>query len=388
MNRPLIITIGIVAILGMVGLWAYLLAYGAPEKPREVFTNLGFLTPAPEVAPLVAPEAEDTNDNTVLSLGGAELEQLTTRAVAGFAFIGGGSQRLRYVEKGTGYVFEINLASSTEEQISVTTVPQTAEAIFSPSGERVAITTFEGYDRTVVVGTLSGGSLGELAELPEGAVNLHFKDDEKLLFSLELGKATYGYVMDVNSLERTQVFSIDVPELNVSWSKDGSAYAFTRPSRDLEGYAYKITKNTVTPLPFIGKSLSLFSGNNYITATYLENDAYLTMSLQNDIEQIQHLLMLPEKCLFNPPTTALVWCAAPTETEAGYVEDWYKGSRVSEDLIWLVNLQQQTVQTVADLSKISKRTIDVDGLAINDIGSLMLLRNKMDNALWLYRIPN
>jgi hypothetical protein len=194
--------------------------------------------------------------------------------------------------------------------------------------------------------------------------------------------------MDVNSLKRTQVFSIDVPELNVSWGENGSAYAFTRPSQDLEGYAYKIAKSGVAPLPFFGKSLSLFSGKNYITATYLENDTYLTKSLQNGTEQAQHLMLLPEKCVFNPPTTALVWCAAPTETEADYIEDWYKGSHISEDLIWLVNLQQQSAQTVADLSKISKRTIDVDGLAMNDIGSLMLIRNKIDSALWLYRIPN
>ena len=42
MNRALVITVGIVIIIIVLGVWVYLMLFGTPEKTGDVFTNLGF----------------------------------------------------------------------------------------------------------------------------------------------------------------------------------------------------------------------------------------------------------------------------------------------------------------------------------------------------------
>ena len=124
MNRPLIITIGIVILLAVISLWVYLLAYGAPQAPREVFTNLGLFNGQIEegVTPMVEEDA-----GISLALSNEPLQQISTRAIAGFGFSSSTQgDKIRYAELGTGHIYEIDMVNATELQITLTTFPQTA----------------------------------------------------------------------------------------------------------------------------------------------------------------------------------------------------------------------------------------------------------------------
>ena len=394
MKRSLIITIGIVIILLILGLWVYLLVFGTPKTPRDVFANIGVLDPAQRetstsTLPVGTPSQKETP--TQLSLSGSQLQQLTTRSVAGFAFASSSDNTLRYVERGTGYVYEINLDSGIEKQITLTTIPQTIAAVFSRDASEVVFTSYtsEGT-KQVLLGEIKDGSTEmTTTQLPNSAENIAFKNNQTIYFTQTTPTETIGYTFNVDTLKQTQLFALDVPDMQMRWGASLDAmYAQTKPTKYLEGYLYTISKGALIPVGQAGYGLTAFLNNTYSVISMIQNNSrYSAESLSNAGIEIQSIAMLPEKCVFSPTQTSSVWCAAPlVPSNADYVELWYKGILNSEDYLWSTDLEKGKSTVVADLQTLSSRSIDVSLLEINTQGTMLLFENKIDGTLWLYKI--
>lgn len=386
MKRPLIITIGITVILFVLGMWVYLLAYGSPSEPQEVFANLGFTTGGTAGTGSTVLPTTDEEGTAQLAIGNAELEQLTTRAVAGFAFASTG-EKIWYAEQGTGYIFEIDLNSGIETQISRTTIPKTIEAVFSP--EAVAITAFEGDSRRVIVGMFTGDdSEIEFSKLPLGAENVAFKDEDTLYYTLTSGGATVGRIYEIPNLATSQAFTIQIPDLQVHWGfLFDDIFVQAKPTQHFEGSLYKLSSNTLSPASFAAYGLASFMNEDYIVNSFIAEGKYISEATYENKQIRQPLLMLPEKCAFSSLSNGVSWCASPLAISDGqYLEDWYKGKISSQDYLWRTDLQDKKSSVIADLSKLAGKTIDVADIAIHDGDDLILLSNKLDQTLWLYRI--
>jgi hypothetical protein len=384
MKRPVIIAIGILIILLIVGMWVYLLLYGTPQEAREVFTNLGITSEQGREVRVVEVQS-DTANTTKLALNG-DLQQLTTRAVAGFAFSSSTPNLIRYVERGTGHVYEIDTTKGTEEQISVVTLPQANEAVFSPNATAVAITAYEGYVKKVSVGVLGKDAAGiKMTLLPTNAENIAFEDNATLNFTVEKDGTTYGYTYNITSGRQTELFKVGFGSVKMLSGADISKnYIQTKPAATAEGYLYTVSKGSLIALPQTGKGLTTFMNDTHTVATYIENEHYRSFITADATTQQQPIPMFEEKCTFAP--TGL-WCAAPLEPVAStYLEDWYKGVASSIDYIWFIPKGSQSATLKADLQKISGRNIDVTGLTLNSKGSTLLFANKNDQSLWLYKI--
>lgn len=382
MNRPLIITIGIVILLFVVGLWVYLLAYGAPEAPREVFTNFGLFSKEPIDAEVIPVQEE--SQGTQLSLSAAPVQQITTRAVAGFGINSStGEDIIRYAELGTGHIYEINLKTATEMQITLTTFPQTAEAYFSPNADYIALVTFEDGQRRVFAGKIQE----ELSELPMAAGNISFDDENVLFFSVSGYDGTTAYSRNLESGTQTKLFTIEIPDLKLQWGRGlENIYASTKPTRQLEGFLYEVNNGALTPVIPGAFALTAFMNNAYIVASFADEESFVSTSYGPKEELVQGLPMIEEKCVFTAPEASGVWCAsAATQPDGDFIEQWYKGVVTSEDSIWYTDLDTQSAQLVADLTKLSGKTVDVTDMLLNYNGSLLLFKNKLDHSLWLYR---
>lgn len=388
MKRPLIITIGIFIILLVLGLWVYLLAFGAPKETSEVFTNLGVIPESERGTDITDVQSLDT-DATVLALTGTELQQLTTRAVAGFTVASSTENILRYVERGTGHVYEINIDESTEKQISLLTIPQTVEAIFSPSGNAVAFTTYEGQKKIVSVGTLpEEGSEMILKKVSLGVENITFKNDNVLYYTRNEDNKTVGYSLNISNLSESELFTTRITDIEVFWGADfNTIYIQTRPTQYLEGYLYSISKNILTPVTNPLYGLTTFIKDTTIITSMVVGDTYSSAWLHDGESIEQGILMLKEKCIFADETNENVWCAAPLEIpNASYVENWYKGVQISKDYLWYTNLATKSSTLVGDLSKLSGKTIDVFDMKIGNDKTTLFFTNKTDQTLWQYRL--
>jgi hypothetical protein len=387
MSRYILITAGITLILLMIGLWVYLIAYGAPEKPREIFSNLGVLSSGEEVR-IVEPEVNQ-NSNVQLSLTGSPLQQLTTRAVAGFTFLPGEGKILRYVERGTGYAFEIDLSSGTEKQVSLTTVSQTREATFSPEGTRVVLTTYEGNDQTIRLGSFTAENELELEVLPDGTENVAFDDEDTLYYTVEEGGVSVAYALDIQTGKRSEKARIPFANADMIWGEGITGmHTFPKPSALFESALYNVSGGTLTPVSLPQFGLTAFGMRNILISSALEGNTYRsTAHIGKDKERFA-FFMIPEKCAFNTFTGTEIWCAsALVEQGNDDLGDWYKGTKSFEDHLWITDIGDLTTSYSVSLTELGGRVIDVDGMQLNATGELMLIRNKIDGALWVYKIP-
>lgn len=386
MNRPLIITIGIVFILIVSGLWVYLLFFGTPEDPDEIFTNFGFditpqettITPPPIIEPPV----------TTIDTTSEALRQLTTRPVAGFAFgTGSSSNSVLYAERGTGHIYEIDLTTGIESPLSRTTLPQVAEAVFSPSGQTVALTSYTRYSTSVFVGTIGEAVNLSGIELPPGARNISFSSDTDVLYTITQNGTTIGYRHNIETFSRSEVFSFNFSNLDVAWGPDlEKIYLSTKPAHDLEGHIYTTENNILTPVAQSAFGLSALFSNSHIILTSAHSGIYTSDARSpENVNFNLPVLALKEKCVFDTFATTVLWCAAPLSTnETGFVENWYKGVRDSEDHLWFIDIQKGEAQLYADFKGLSGRLIDVSAITMSAAGDALSFTNKRDHTLWLY----
>lgn len=385
MNRPLIITIGITIVLFVLSVWVYLLVFGTPKETKDIFANLGVIEPSEEIVEIVP--ANTTSDRSgKLALTGSALQQLTTRAVAGFAFAS--SSIVRYVERGTGHMYEINLDSGVETQISLTTFPQTVKAIFSPKATEVALISYIQYEQKVSIGAINSDTEQiEVIAFPYNAQNISFADETTVYFTLEEDKKTTGYTYNLEAHSQLKLFTTQLQDIIV-WGSDvsGEMYIQTKPTKYLEGYLYTISENVLTAVTSPAYGLTSFINGEYIITSEVKDLSYVSQWLHDDTSTNQPILMIKEKCVFDPIEVAKTWCASPLETNSDYLENWYKGKLTSQDYLWSTSLDAQSSTLIGDLSTLSGRTIDVTDISINTDGAILLFGNKIDQTLWIYRI--
>jgi len=388
MKRSGLIAFGLLIILLILGMWLYLFLNGAPTNTQEVFTNLGITASTSNIVRVEDIQGLKVGD-TKLAPQSSALQQLTTNAVAGFGFSEENPNIIAYVERGTGYIYTINMSTGIKEQISVVTIPQTTQAVFSPNIEAVAITVYTQQGIEVSVGTfIVGDTTLRTVKLPRGATNLAFKDDATLYFTLEKGATTVGYIYSLKADTESALFTAPFADARMLWSSGSSEmYIQTKPSQYLEGYIYNISNGRLSALPQKGLGLSVLRNRNFSVASQVLQGKYLSSTYGNGATTVQPLLMLPEKCVFDTPNTDSVWCASPLQgATAAYVEQWYKGIAISQDELWYAKLSTQQATLVGNLFELSGRVIDVTNLTLNTAGTVLLFSNKIDQTLWLYRV--
>jgi len=361
--------------------------FGAPKETKEVFTNLGFEFSS-QGTTIQPPQPDSVLPDMVINTKDAALRQLTTRPVAGFIFASTtNGKTVRYVERGTGHIYEINLDSGVESALSRTTVPKVSTAVFSPDGSTVAFTSYNQYTSEVFVGTLGSETNIIGIALQPGAENIAFETNTEIHYTLTNNGTTKGYTHDIETLTQREVFSFNYANVDMSWGSGlDSIYLSTKPAHNLEGFIYTIVNNILTPATFSANGLSALVTNNHIVTTYTVDNVYTSGVIHKDgTFKALPLLALKEKCAPYPFDTNFMWCAAPLDvTSPTFVEDWYKGIHTSEDYFWYLNLDDQTAQLKANPIILTGRTIDVSKISIHQGGQLLAFTNKIDHTLWLY----
>jgi hypothetical protein len=381
MRQQLIITIGILLVLLAVGTWVYLFIYGAPKGTQEVFTNLGFLSADLEQTASSTQGAPE--DTMPLALSGARLEQLSTRSVAGAVFMG--STTIRYAERGTGYIYDIDLTSGTEKQVSLTTFAQTSAAVFSEDGASVALISYGVGAAAIRAGKIDVTTSSLSTEtLPQNAHDVDFRDADHVRFATSDETSTTGYIYDLTQHTAEKLFSVPLRQVAIIW--DGP-YVYTLPSAENTGYLYAVQSGALQAVPLSGKDLSAFLIDGKLAVSMATDDQYgsFLYDPKTGLAQQQAIALLGEKCARHTQEDTL-WCAAPLSPDASMLEEWYKGTYRSRDFFWKVDLSHATAEVSDDLNSLAGRDLDVAQLWSDASGDALIFIDKNDQSLWIFRV--
>ncbi len=383
MKKPLFIIAGIVVIFLVLGLWAYLMFFNTDETGTSIFSNFGFdITEQPENPILIDPVNPDPD--VLIDVSGEALRQLTLRPVAGFTVVSSTSSLfVRYAENGTGHIYEINLDSGEERRISGTTIPRVTEAYFSTSGEYVALVSESGYIRETFFGRIEiSGSSGSVVgrSLPINIENISVGDNT-ISYSTNTTTGSGLFTFNGETLEQNQSQSLSLQDV-IIYQSGSEVFVHPKSSELLEGSLYKATNNSleaVTPssFGFVG-----FPTSDHFITTETDGEVLYGVARAQIFPDLIELAIvpLPEKC---DAIGSTLWCASPSEQlTPDYIENWYKGNRNSQDIIWETNLVTGISTLKIDLFSTSNRPIDVTQM--NEEGGVLYFVNKIDGTLWQY----
>ena len=400
MKKILLITLAVVLII-VGGIWFYLFIFGAPASSQEFFADLGF-------GSSIQPTQFDPNNfqNDVLvedvTTGIDEtkaLNLLTIRPVAGAVVVGTSTdhQVVRYMERGTGQIREIDLASNNERLLSDIVVAQTTQATWSHDGTQVVVESGNTTNKQVQLlswqkdtGVSDISEQGQFisTELAPDAYDFAFSDDTKNLYYLRTdAKGSFGYSYSLTTHKPTVIFSLPFIAPNVEWTD--VPLIFNRPDEKQDGYAYRLVKGDLQSAGPGGESLvaKAFYNTGSVLSSVIEGSLRGIYSGNKKFDVA--IPAIPEKCVSGSNESKKIFCAYPIEQTGNLPTDWYKGVTKLQDYLWTIDVDENspnrgTASVISDFTSESGQIIDAVAMDIDETFTRLIFRDKYSHALWMY----
>ncbi len=382
--KKLLIIIGIVTlvILLLGGAWWYLLMNGAPESLSSIPNPFSFGDDAAEEFG-ASPKTDLVIDQPRAS---GMLRKISTSPVAGaVVFSRDGATHVRYVERGTGHVFEFDPAAGSTARITGTTIPRAVSAVWSPQGSRVVLVTeIASGEQRIFAAAIERTDEGEgtlaTIELESDARNIAFAaTGESVYYTVPSARGSVGYEHNLKTNVRSVRFTSVLRDMVVTW--EPTLVAYTTPTAHFDGYAYEGTG--FTRLFGGANGLMIESAAQYRIVSYAENN-----SLISRVDTLNGATLgipvFPEKCAPDSTRDTVLWCAAPFGLAPGaYPDMWYQGAASFDDSIWRLDVEAGSATLVSIPSDDVGEAIDATDMQISSIGDMLLFINKKDGMLWL-----
>jgi len=389
MKKNLFIILGVIVLLLALLAWGYLFLFGTPKNTDEFFTDLGFTISSQPTISLPTEEFVPTPE-AVVNVEGNPLRQITFRPVAGFVGLDASDTPVvRYTEKGSGHIYDVDLNSGAEKRVSNTTNARIVSAVFNPTGEWVAMQSETGYSTATFTGRLvDPGENGSLTSnpLPANLKNLAFIDETTLHFTTTAGSLTKGYRYSIDNRSQSEIFS--VPFLSViSTSLEDNFFVTNRHAPELYSNVFAVAGTGVVSQMSQRFGLTAELSPEWLAYSYNENDEVFSEVLARSTGEVRQLPIpiIPEKCVFSTRNPDTLWCGAPlAQIPQMFIKEWYQGLIRSNDALWRVSLDNGTARLVVNPPTTIGREMDITNLALSPSETSLFFTNKNDDTLWQY----
>lgn len=334
--------------------------------------------------------------------GQPKLRKLVQNPVAGFiSFVIGSSTLVRYMEKETGNVFEIDMSlPGARTRITNTTIPRVKEALFGPKGDSViaryideggSIRTFSATipNATSTEARRSGVELRG-SFLNDGIRDAVLSPKAARLFGLTaFGGSAIGVVSDLNGSKKSQVFGSIFSDWLPTWTSDQTILLVTRPAASVFGYAYTLDSSSGSFKKIYGGALGLTAllgpdGKKLLVSEISEGLPSLKIFyLAGKNGVFAGLQTIADKCVWATATT--IYCAVPgniPRAERGYPDAWYQGLVSFSDSFWKIDSENLSTDMVSPISESAREDIDAINLFATKAGDYVFFLNKNDSSLW------
>ncbi len=331
-----------------------------------------------------------------------KLRKISSEPVAGaVVFNQGTTSIVRFVERGTGNVYEARSDSNIINRLSNTTIPKIVRAYWLPDGSGFIAQTIslenEIIETSLVKLKKNTTSASEdltpysttISSLPTNIKEIAVSPDGRKIFYYTKSSISQFYTANPDGTGETLVATHPLTEWIPFWKDNSKIVLQTKADSSLVGYAYTldlnsraITKNgfgldglTINPNQ-TGAMIVSTGGNRPIINIRSTTGNYTTINTST----------LAEKCTWLNKAQNII-CAIPNGFPRGsYPQDWYKGLVSTEDFIIGVDLSSTIAYNVSNLVAESGQKIDVEEIMISKDDSHLIFRNKIDGFLWLLRV--
>ncbi len=345
----------------------------APEKPADVPESEDKTTPNTKT-PKTVPVAPETEFQTTV----------------------------RYVDKGTGNIYQSEAGKVDERKFSEIIMPGIAEAFFGKKGSAVILrylqpnteiieTFIREFPEEVLGADVS--SEGEVTGnfLPQNIVDVSVSGDgESVFYISNIKSVAYGVVTNTSGANKTQVFTSPYTEWLAQWPNKSLITVTTKPASGIPGFVYGINPNMKDFNKIMGGVNGLTTLTSPNGKLVLFGDDRLNLSILNretGESKNTNLRTLPEKCVWGYDNE-VVFCGVPQFTPCGnYPDSWYKGQTSFADSIWQISVNDiGNNQVISNPITEVSESLDVIRPTLSTDGKYLFFINKKSPYLWELRL--
>jgi len=402
--RYILIGAIVVIIFGLGGWYFFIRAKQAGIETGDAGRGLG-------EAPSFVSRVGSTYENIVSTLtetftgereSGSEFErerlsQVSKTPTAGAGFVGSGtSTRLRFVERGTGYVFDFTPETGALERLTNTLVPRTYEAHIGASGRMITRSeeedgSFSTAKARIATTTAAGETLYPLLRtfLPNSITTAVLSpENDELFYIVDTDTGGRGMRAAWAGGAEREIFSSMISGWRAWWLPSGKLVLAQYASDGAVGYAYEIGES--------GRMTVLVRGLGLTFLPHPREQAFISGASTNDLslfvragtsstDTLLPLKTIADKCVWHPRELT-AYCATPqTKPAANFLDLYHRGEIHTSDAWWRIDARDGEVEL---LLPTGNATIDVERPVIDDSGERIAFINALDKSLWILEIPN
>ncbi len=331
------------------------------------------------------------------------LRKISVNPIGGYiASSTASSTIIRYIDRGTGHIFETKSDTNTVEKISNTTIARVYESYWNNNAKSAifryikensnTITNLYGEitpssntgttsDRTPyqTKGIILSSNISEIASSPKG---------DKIFTLYKEDNGGVGYTSMLNGSKNTKIWNTPLTQLTLDWPEENTLVATTKASGYSFGYSYFIDAKSGVSKKIINQILGLSvkvspDAKNVLLSSGGNNISSYLYNVKTNSSQSIIFKTLAEKCVWSKIRNSIVYCAVPTDIPQGiYPDDWYKGKISFTDRIWSLNISSGEVHMLADLTSLGKTLIDAMDIKLDSKENYIYFVNKNDLSLW------
>lgn len=354
----------------------------------------------------ISPQESRVVPSTSTSMSGRKVPQLwqvSSSPVAGASFVGSGSStRLRFVERASGNIFEIDPARGELTRITNTLTPRIYEALLAGTSTAIMQTVENGSVITIAVAighATSTGSFAQLTQrrLPSNISTIAIHSDGTRIFYITSGaQGSLGFIAQADGSRSQQVFSSTILGWQVRWLSDNRIIIVQNASDQAISYAYELQNGVLVPLAG-ATGLTILPRASSDAILVGQSSPALALSVRRATTSIAlPLRTIADKCVWEPPKQKLsgkrvtpilepiLYCAVPQRAPGtAFLDSWYRGQTHTSDAWWKANVDAGSVELVylPDTSL----ALDAENPVIDESGSYIAFRDASSKSLWLLR---
>ncbi len=301
---------------------------------------------------------------------------------------------VRYIEKATGHIFEVELFSPRQGRISNTTIPQVYDAVWGNSNNSLIARYLKEDDETVDTYSLTVKETSTTTENIISGIPFPTRIDNvdtfgNSVFYLEKNEnGSSGYISNFSAGNKKQIWSSPIREVIPQYVNAKTVSLTTKPEENTYGFLYFVDTGTGSVKKILGNvpGLSTLTSRDGASVIYLMqggNAEMFALSVKNKTVAGVSPTTLPEKCAWSKKDVDVVYCAVPREdVVSGVLTSWYKGQISFTDDIWKFDLKNNTSTIILNSNKETEEPLDIVKPLVSDNEQYFVFINKRDNSLW------
>lgn len=310
----------------------------------------------------------------------------------------------RYIERGTGHLFEATEKNITQSRLSNVTIPKIQEAFFDGSGSNVVLrylgddsetietfigglveaTTTNENNNVIKITKLEGGYLDQNID------NLTVLGNEiNYLKKTDTGSDIFGITF--NNTSPRKLFSLSTSQWLLQRPNKSTLTITTKADSRVPGFMFSYDLNTGRLYQILediaGLTTLTSPDGKYVLVSQSRGSDLNLLVFNTETKQFKRvgLETLPEKCVWSKVESDVFYCGAPDFLlRTNYPESWYQGLVSFDDSIWKINIEDNLYDNILPAYQETNQSFDIEKLMVSDNDEYLFFINKNDLTLWSF----